>query len=93
MEVKEAVSLAKQYVSDILHDEAVSSIGLEEVEFDDAQHAWRVTIGFTRPFDYVTSATDILTGNKTLKRTYKVLLISDAGRSVISFKNRDRTDD
>jgi len=49
MQVKEAISLAKQYVQDVLTDEKIDNIGLEEVEFDKKSGIWLITIGFSRP--------------------------------------------
>jgi len=42
VEVKEAVKLAKQYVSEIFEVERTS---LEEVWFDEGENEWSVTIG------------------------------------------------
>ncbi|MBV8203134.1 MAG: hypothetical protein JOZ15_21170 [Acidobacteria bacterium] len=51
IDVKEAVRAAKTFVADILASEKVTNIGLEEVKLDDAQ--WLVTLGFSRPWDYL----------------------------------------
>jgi len=51
MDVKEAIRLAKQYVTDLFIQEGIDQIGLEEVEFDDMNNTWLVTIGFSRPWD------------------------------------------
>ncbi len=36
MNIKEAVNVAKVYVSDLFTDEQIIDLGLEEVEFDDS---------------------------------------------------------
>ena len=53
MKVREAVTKAKDYIRDLYTDEDIRFVGLEEVEFDDESqdHAWRITIGFARPWD------------------------------------------
>ncbi len=48
MDVKKAVASAKAYVNDLFKDQIYSDPLLEEVEFDDDSHTWRVTIGFLR---------------------------------------------
>ncbi len=51
MDVKEAISLARDYVKEVFTEEQISAVGLEEVEFDESSDNWHVTIGFTRPWD------------------------------------------
>ncbi|MBV8567892.1 MAG: hypothetical protein JO366_04220 [Methylobacteriaceae bacterium] len=83
MDVKEAISLAKGYVQDIFSDENISNLGLEEVEFDDNDREWRITLGFTRPWG---DFRDSLYGKQ---RSYKIVKVSDASRRVTSIKNRE----
>ena len=47
MDVKEAVSIAKRYVTDLFAEEAITHVGLEEVVFDEQSGDWKVTIGFS----------------------------------------------
>ena len=51
MDVREAVSIAREYISDVYAEEEIQGIGLEEIRFDDAGNIWRVTIGFFRSWD------------------------------------------
>jgi hypothetical protein len=83
---KEAVAIAKDYVADLFADERPADIGLEELDFEDRHGRWRVTIGFTRPWDRTTGATDLL--GRALHRTYKVVTIGDRDRRVLSVKDR-----
>ena len=46
MDVKEAVGIAKRYVTDPFADEAITHVGPEEVVFDEQSGHWKVTIGF-----------------------------------------------
>ena len=51
MDAKAAVVPAKQRIADLFAEEGIKNLGLEEIDYDDAQQAWRVTIGFSRPWD------------------------------------------
>ena len=83
MDVKQAVAVAKDHIEDWFRDEEISNLGLEEVEWDD-QGIWRITIGFSRPWDR--SVDSVLRGVNT--RTYKLMLISDETGRVLSMKDR-----
>jgi hypothetical protein len=84
MELKDAVARAKAYVSEIFADENISEIGLEEVEFDDENSRWKITIGFYRGL--VSASNEIF---RSLHRTYKTVALSDTSGELISIKNRD----
>jgi hypothetical protein len=85
MNVKEAVSVAKDYVADLFIEEKIVDLGLEEVEYDDSQHVWNVTLGFSRPWN---NRNPLVTfSNSGLpKRDYKVVKVSDTSSQVISIK-------
>lgn len=91
MDVKEAVAAAKQYVAELFAQEGIINLGLEEVEFDDQAGEWRVTVGFSRPWDLVTGLAVLATppGQINPRRSYKVVRISDATGAVISVKDRN----
>ena len=77
MEVKEAVGTAKAHVTELFAEEEIMNVGLEEVEFE---NGWRITIGFSRPWDR-----RILTAPG---RSYKVIFVNDETGSVISVTDR-----
>ena len=55
MDVKEAVRTAITHVADVYSEEGISHIGLEEVEYDEINSQWNVTVGFARdvtPFSW-----------------------------------------
>jgi len=84
MQVKEAVSLAKQYVKDVFAEEKIDGLGLEEVEFDDKTRIWSVTIGFSRPWDETAGTFGAkLAGFVPRRRDYKVVRIVDGDKRVI----------
>jgi hypothetical protein len=90
MDVKEAVATAKAYVADLFAEENVTDLGLEEVSLDDHTDQWVVTLGFARPWDR--AAMGFLAAMQqasSLRRSYKVVRISDKTREVVSLKNRD----
>jgi hypothetical protein len=90
MNVKEAVIIAKDWVKDILADENVSNIGLEEVDHDDDEGVWNITIGFSRPWNSPrTNALSPFTDQPTLKRAYRIISVREPNGEVISMKKRE----
>ena len=87
MDVKEAVQKAKAHVFDLFKDEGIEYMGLEEVEFDDEEQHWNITIGFSRPWDQPKSMAAAL-GQEPLKRSFKVVRINDASGEILSIKDR-----
>ena len=87
MDVKEAVRTAKEYLSDLFEAEQIMNVGLEEVVFENVSNSWRVTIGFSRPWDQKNVlATALGEGRPT--RSYKVLCINDGSGEVESLTDR-----
>ena len=97
MNVQEAVRLAKNYVTDVFVEEKITNVGLEEVEFNDMENCWEITIGFSRPWDYQTrspfeQATDPFhTQRRPRTRSFKVVNIDADNATVLSVKNREVT--
>jgi hypothetical protein len=99
MNVKEAIAAAKAYIKDVYADEELSNVGLDETEYDDDNHRWNITIGFSRPWNTPrTPAQAVLDQIGALgpstsfrKRVYKVVTLSDQG-DVIAMKNREVAD-
>lgn len=92
MDVKEAVKSAKNYVSDLLVDEGLSNLGLEEIEYDDGDQAWNITLGFSRPWNSSRNALLTSTGDVAAKRTYRVVKVREQDGKVLSFKRREIQD-
>ena len=86
MDVKEAVGTARAYVIDLFADEQITNVGLEEVRLDDAD-AWRITIGFCRPWDLKNTLPAALC-EKPKGRSYKVVAIDDKTGRVESLTDR-----
>ena len=85
MDVKQAAKVAKEYVADLFADEGIANVGLEEIQ--KVEGFWKVTIGFSRPWDQGGLAT-ITYGQKGLRRSYKVLKIDSNSGHVASVKDR-----
>ena len=83
MEVRQVVRMAKRYVADLFEDEQITDVGLEEVVFDALSNSWKVTIGFSRPWDIKSPLATRLT-NRDTARSYKVLRIDDGSGHVES---------
>ena len=83
MDVKEAVRVAKAYTFDLFAEESIKNIGLEEVE--ERGGIWRITIGFSRPWD--SNIGNVLGGASG--RTYKIILVNDKNGRILSVKDRD----
>lgn len=94
MNVKQAVQTAKDYVTELYADEPARHVGVEEVQFDEGDNAWRVTIGFFRPWDQKLGLSEILgaaaEGKPALwkRRSFKVILVDDGTGKVKSMTHR-----
>lgn len=49
LNIKEAVARAKSYASDFFIDDKITDILLEEVDLDDRDGNWKITVSFLRP--------------------------------------------
>ena len=87
MEVREAVGTAKQYVCQLFMDEEIADVGLEEVEFDEVTDHWKVTIGFSRPWDQKNPLTSSFSKTRP-GRSYKLLVIDDKTGHMDSLSDR-----
>lgn len=92
MNVKEAVRIAKTYLIDLFSEERIVNVGLEEIEFDDLDRIWNVTLGFTRAWNDSASAILALTGNSTGNRSFRVVKVRDSDGHVLSIKLREKSD-
>ena len=92
MKVKEVVKSAIEHVNDLFNEENISNVGLEEVEFNSEIGEWKVTVGFSRPWDYPQGALAVMAGNSGVKRTYKIVIVNEENGEVISIKNRPVSD-
>ena len=89
MDVKQAVQTAKEHVAHLFADEHISNLGLEEVEFDELDKVWAITIGFSRFWGRPGEVMRALEGD--LARIYKIVRIQDESGRVESVRHRDVT--
>ena len=87
MKVQDAVTTAKKHIQDLYSDEEIVHVGLEEVVLDD--DIWKVTIGFSRPWDISTTSPISIVSPRPRPRTYKRVTIKDGDGEVLSIENRD----
>ena len=83
MDVKDAVQVAKDYITDLFGEEGLVDVGLEEVDVDLSGN-WIVTIGFSRSWDR--NIGSVLSGAGS--RSYKAVMIQDEDGKVLSVKDR-----
>ena len=101
MEVKDAVVRAKAYVEELFAGEGVVDIRLEEVEHDEAQGAWSITLGFlrraeaepTRVDPFSTGLSAALRAIAVQTRSYRVVRIRESDGAVLSVKLKDMMSD
>ena len=85
-----AVEIAKRHIQDLFHDENLSNLGLEEIEFNDDNKEWVVTVGFSRPWDEPKNAFAALANSASVpRRSFKVVRINDLTQQIVSVKNRE----
>ncbi len=87
MDVKEAVWKAKDYIGELFAGEEITYVGLEEVVFDEESDNWKITIGFSRPWNNRNAFATRLGDLRTM-RSYKVICISNASGDVESLTDR-----
>lgn len=85
-DVRRAVREAKKHLLQVFASEEITDVGLEEVEFDNTKRTWKITIGFTRPWDHKHSLATAL-GTQHMGRSYKVIRIDGNGH-MVSIKDR-----
>lgn len=62
------------------------NVGLEEVEYDHEHDEWRITVGFSRPWQ---TSNFLVNVSREPIRSYKVVTISNKDSRVVSVKNRE----
>ncbi|MBT9556527.1 MAG: hypothetical protein IV100_10880 [Myxococcales bacterium] len=80
VQLKDAVTAALRFVSDVFSEESPQNLRLEEVELAKGGHEWRVTVGFDRQVERrgPTAAVLQTLQGPQFERVYKVVRV-DAG--------------
>lgn len=89
MEAHDVIKRAKAWVTDIYAEEGIQNLGLEEIDYDEDERAWNVTLGFSRPWNTARNAITAITGEPVARRTYKIVKLSDSDGRVLSLHNRE----
>lgn len=89
VDVKTAVVKAKEYVIELFGDGPITNVALEEVERDEMQGIWRITIGFNRPAtsNSIAAVGALMRGENGI-RVYRIVTLDNDGR-MLSVKRRD----
>ena len=87
MDVKEESQTAKAYVAELFAGEQIMNLGLEEAEFESLSNTWKITIGFSRPWDQK-NGLNVVLGEGRLLRSYKAIRINNESGDVESLKDR-----
>ncbi len=76
MNLKDAVTVAKEHICDVFAADAPQNVRLEEFLYDDHLAVWSLTIGFAS------------SGNGQEARISKIVRVSEADKSVLSVKDQ-----
>lgn len=87
MDVKEAIHIGREHVKDVFSEDGIADVGLEEVVFDNETDSWRITIGFSRPWDSARTLSQRI-GQMYPRRAYKVVCIDDGDGKIKSITDR-----
>jgi hypothetical protein len=89
MDANEAIKKAKSQLQIYFQEEGISDLGLEEVDFSDVEQEWRITLGFSRPWNGRRGFIDEVTQRRP-DRVYKVVHIPESGSPrVLRVTNRE----
>jgi len=84
MDMKAAVTVAKQQINNLFAVDAPRDVRLEGFLYDDHLMVWSLTIGFAAASGNTEEA---LNSGRQLRR-YKVVRVSEADKSVLSVSDR-----
>lgn len=97
MDAKEAVQIAKSCVNDLFGEDGVDDVRLEEIEHDEMDGTWSVTLGFLRrnaaPERPVSGLLAALDAVQARTRVLRVVNIRGGDGAVLSVKQPRGTRD
>lgn len=88
MNVTEAVVRARNFVKTLYAEEPFAEIGIEEIDFDEFESVWTITIGFRRVWDRPHPIEALAGGDLRRGRFFEDVNIRDHDQQVISMKGR-----
>ncbi len=92
--VKRAAKIAAEYFADLYADQSYSSVLLEEVEYNEDDNVWFITLGYSPPRTILEDVKDPLSplsrlsSFSTIDRRYKIFRIDAETSNVFSMKIR-----
>lgn len=89
MEVRQAIDKAKDWIRNVYSDEDLMNLGLEEVRKDHEADVWRITVGFSRPWDFDKRYAAAPETDRLYMRSFKVVSVDDGSGEVLSIENRE----
>ncbi len=92
MDAQEAIRAAKEQLASFFKDEKIKNVGLEEVDFSEQEQEWRITLGFSRPWNEprgVLADAYAQLGHDRLERIYKIVHIPEGGAQRVRLTNRE----
>jgi hypothetical protein len=90
MTPNEAINTAKTQLRSYFADENIRDLGLEEVDFSDDEQEWRITLGFSRPWDSERGIVADMVRPSKPNRVYKVVHVPENdGDGKVRIKNRE----
>ena len=78
MLVEDAIASAKTFFQKVFAQEQISQVRLEEVEYDETDHVWLVTLSAVQPWSLTDRCTTMV-DKLGLQRSYKTVKIDDGG--------------
>jgi len=92
MDAHEAIIAAKLQLANFFKDEKIKNVGLEEVDFSEEDQEWRITLGFSRPWNEprgVIAEAQAQFGQGKIERIYKIVHIPENGTQRVRLTNRE----
>jgi hypothetical protein len=84
--LKEAVQAAKESVAEIFGDQQIAGLRVEEVEFEERDDCWQITLSFVRSTNPGAVAAAFIGGDAG--RAYKTVTVRASDGKVLSVKIR-----
>ena len=89
LNVREAVLKSRNFIKDLYVNEPIGEVRVEEIELEEHEGKWYVTIGFIRLWDRPSSAIAEARGkSKESNRVHKSVGIRDSDGEVVSMTDR-----
>lgn len=87
IDVKEAIQISRNYLSELYRNDEIRDLSLEEVELSEDNRFWLVTLTFTQQLTQPLNPIEAMTGPKYARLTKEVKIDADTGQ-VRSMKNK-----